>query len=52
MGLTYLVTGPVGWEPYAEVRALKDIRNDYWNNLADAVLGIGGDSCGPSRCSC
>ena len=39
VGLTYLVTGPISWEPYAEVRLLKDIRNDYWNNLADAGLG-------------
>jgi len=39
LSLTYLVTGPVAWEPYVEARALKDIRNDYWNNLADAGIG-------------
>jgi len=37
--LTYLMTGPVAWEPYVEGRILKDIRNDYWNNLADAGVG-------------
>ena len=37
--VTYLMTGPVAWEPYVEGRILKDIRNDYWNNLADAGLG-------------
>lgn len=39
LSLTYLVTGPVAWEPYVAVRVLKDIRNDYWNNLADAGIG-------------
>ena len=39
LSLTYLVTGPVAWEPYVAVRLLKDIRNDYWNNLADAGIG-------------
>lgn len=37
--LTYLVTGPVAWQPFAEVRVLKDINNDYWNNLIDAGGG-------------
>jgi len=39
LSLTYLMTGPVAWEPYVAVRLLKDIRNDYWNNLADAGIG-------------
>jgi len=40
VGFTALVTGPVAWQPIAEGRVLKDILNDYWNNLADAGLGI------------
>jgi hypothetical protein len=39
LSLTYLVTGPVAWEPYVEGRVLKDIRDDYWNNLADVGVG-------------
>ena len=38
-GLGYLVTGPVQWAPFLEGRLLKDINNDYWNNLADAGVG-------------
>ena len=34
-GATYLVTGPVAWQPVVEGRFIKDVRNDYWNNLAD-----------------
>lgn len=40
VGFTALVTGPVAWQPIAEGRVLKDILNDYWNNLADVGLGI------------
>jgi|GEM_PF-1559012 len=36
--LNYLVTGPVVWAPVAEVRAFKDIDNDFWNNLVDAGI--------------
>ena len=36
IAFTALVTGPIAWQPIAEVRVLKDINNDYWNNLADA----------------
>jgi len=39
LGLTYLLTGPVAWQPQVEGRVLKDIDNDYYNNLAD--LGFG-----------
>ena len=40
VGFTALVTGPVAWQPIAELRVLKDINNDYWNNLADVGLGM------------
>jgi len=39
LGLTYLLTGPVAWQPQVEGRALKDIDNDYYNNLADVGFG-------------
>lgn len=35
----WLVTGPVAWQPIAEVRVFKDINNDYWNNLVDGGVG-------------
>jgi hypothetical protein len=37
-GATWLVTGPVAWQPLVEGRFIKDIRNDYWNNIADVGL--------------
>jgi len=37
-GLGYMVTGPVSWAPVVEGRFLKDIRNDYYNNLVDVGL--------------
>jgi len=37
-GATWLVTGPVAWQPLVEGRFIKDIRNDYWNNVADVGL--------------
>ena len=40
LAFTFLVTGPVAWQPVAEVRILKDINNDFWNNLIDAGAGI------------
>ncbi|MCO4768504.1 MAG: hypothetical protein KDA24_00630 [Deltaproteobacteria bacterium] len=40
LGFTALVTGPVAWQPIAEVRVFKDINNDYWNNLIDAGVGM------------
>lgn len=39
LSFTYLVTGPVAWQPVLEGRLLKDIRNDYWSNLVDAGVG-------------
>ena len=33
------VTGPIGWEITGELRAAKDINNDYYNNFVDAGLG-------------
>ena len=36
--LGYLVTGPVSWAPVVEGRFLKDIRNDYYNNLVDVGI--------------
>jgi hypothetical protein len=36
--LGYLVTGPISWAPVVETRFLKDIRNDYYNNLVDVGL--------------
>ncbi len=35
----WLVTGPVAWQPIAEVRVFKDVNNDYWNNLVDGGVG-------------
>jgi len=35
----WLVTGPVAWQPIAEVRFFKDTNNDYWNNLVDGGVG-------------
>jgi hypothetical protein len=35
IGMTWLITGPVAWQPVAEARVFKDIDNDFWNNLAD-----------------
>jgi len=35
----WLVTGPVAWQPIAEVRVFKDLNNDYWNNLVDGGVG-------------
>ena len=35
IGMTWLITGPVAWQPVAEGRVFKDIDNDFWNNLAD-----------------
>ena len=35
LGMTWLITGPVAWQPVAEGRVFKDIDNDFWNNLAD-----------------
>ncbi len=35
----WLVTGPVAWQPIAEVRVFKDTNNDYWNNLVDGGVG-------------
>lgn len=40
LAFTFLTTGPVAWQPVAELRVLKDINNDYWNNLIDAGAGI------------
>ncbi len=40
LGFTVLVTGPVAWQPVAELRVLKDINNDFWNNLADVGVGM------------
>ena len=40
LAFTFLVTGPVAWQPVAEVRVLKDVNNDFWNNLIDAGGGI------------
>jgi tetratricopeptide (TPR) repeat protein len=37
-GATWLVTGPVAWQPLVEGRFVKDIRNDYWNNFVDVGL--------------
>ena len=39
VGLTYLLTGPVAWQPLAEGRVYKDIDNDFWNNMADGGVG-------------
>ena len=39
VGLTYLLTGPVAWQPEIEGRMLKDLDNDYYNNLADVGFG-------------
>lgn len=38
-GLNVLQTGPVLWQPVAEVRALGGKNGDYYNNLAE--LGVG-----------
>jgi hypothetical protein len=35
----YLVTGPVAWQVVTEVRAAKDIHNDYYNNFLEAGAG-------------
>ncbi len=40
IGFTALVTGPVAWQPIAELRVFKDINDDFWNNLIDAGAGI------------
>lgn len=40
LAFTFLTTGPVAWQPVAEVRVLKDINNDFWNNLIDAGVGM------------
>ena len=37
-GATWLVTGPIAWQPLVEGRFIKDIRNDYWNNVADVGM--------------
>lgn len=39
IGFTLLQTGPVAWQPILEGRLIKDIDNDYWNNLVDAGIG-------------
>jgi len=39
VSLHYLVTGPVAWAPFGEVRIAKDARNDFWNNLIDFGVG-------------
>jgi len=39
LGATWLVTGPVAWQPLAELRAAADVNGDYWNNFFDAGLG-------------
>ena len=39
LGMAWLLTGPVAWQPAAEARVLKDIDNDFWNNLADFGIG-------------
>ncbi len=40
LAFTFLVTGPVAWQPIVEGRVLKDINNDYYNNLIDAGAGF------------
>ena len=40
LAFTFLVTGPVAWQPIVEARIFKDINNDYWNNLVDAGAGF------------
>ncbi len=39
VGYAYLVTGPVRWSPYLEVRGIGDVNGDYWNNVVDAGVG-------------
>ena len=39
ISLHYLVTGPVAWAPFAEVRTANDVRNDFWNNFVDFGVG-------------
>jgi transposase len=34
-GASAMVTGRVAWQPLLEGRVHKDLRNDYWNNLAE-----------------
>ena len=39
LSFTWLLTGPVAWQEVLEGRLLKDVRNDYWNNLVDVGVG-------------
>src|SRR5205823_2029552 len=36
---SYMITGPVAWQVFAEGRVAKDSNRDYYNNLADAGVG-------------
>ena len=40
LAFTFLVTGPVAWQPIVEGRVLKDINNDYYKNLIEAGAGF------------